>query len=608
MKTVPFDDALSLVLASAASVSPMPAVRVPLVFARGLRLAEDVVSPRAHPPRDDSAMDGYAVRTSDLVGAARGREISLPLASGVCAPGLRSIPFLPAGHTMRILTGGPVPDGADAVVRQEATHVSATHVVFWSETRAAENIRRAGEDLASGALVLAGASGGAPLVLGPPEITALAALGIAHPLVVPRPRACLLTTGDELRSPGEALAPGEIYDSNGAGLFAALEDSGAIVASFARARDDAGAQHAALAAGIADADVVVTAGGISVGDRDHVADVLSALGTEWKLRGVRMKPGHPFSFGVRARGGAAAQLVFGLPGNPAAAQMSFELFVRPALRLLAGLAVAPPERAARPARLAAPITKRGGSTYFARGRAEARGGDVTFTPSDRQGAGMITSMIGYDAVARLAPDATEIVAGSRVEIVPRAGAVVRERPGPAVVAFVGRSGAGKTTLLEAVVLRLAERGLRVAVLKHAHHGFALDPEDKDTARLARAGARSTAVLSPDGAAIVTDADDSAFLRAVLHGEGDVFEAALDARLALLFPAADLVLLEGFHAAPCRKIVVVDDRGPEPRDLAATHVIASVGGVLPGVPRRLSRDDLPRLVDFVQELTRVADGG
>ena len=589
MKPTSVDEALSRVLAHARPLTPAPR---PLDEVFGRVLAEDAVASRPHPPRDDSAMDGYAVRCADLAGAAHGAEVRLPLADEVAAPGCPTTPNLPPGQAMRILTGGPRPHGADAIVRQEATRTEDGQVVFWTAPEPGAHLRHAGEDLALGATVLRAGS-----ELGVGEITALAALGVGTPVVFPRPTVALLTTGDELREPGQPLSPGEIYNSNGPGLSAAIIEAGGSVQRLGNAADTPQAQRSALLAGL-QADVLITAGGISVGERDHVASVLESLGTVWHVRGVRMKPGHPASFGVRLRERGAPQLVFGLPGNPAAALVAFEVFVRPALRRLAGHAelLRPRERA----QLTAPLEKRGGTTYFVRGTAVREGGRLAFRPFDRQGAGMVTSMIGHDAIACLPPEATLLPAGAEVEVslhrvplqrLPLGPLTDGHERGPAVLACVGPSGAGKTTLLEKLLPRLRAEGLRVPVLKRSHHALPAD-DGKDTTRLRATGADGVALLSPQSLVSHHETPQADGLRAAL---GD--RAALAQALASLFPDANLVLLEGFHEAACAKLLILDDRGPEPRDEALTDVLATVGGPLQTAPR-FERDDVEGIAALV----------
>jgi molybdopterin molybdotransferase len=583
MKPVAYENARDSILEAARlACEPARVEAVALRDAQGRVLAEDAIASRPNPPRDDSAMDGYAVRAEELCGASHAAPVRLAVSRAVAAAGAREVATLPPREAMRIFTGAPIPHGADAVVRQEAARREGEHVVFWSEARAGENVRRAGEDIAAGATLVA-----AGCTIGIGETAALAALGIARPVVRARPRVALVTLGDELRDVGALLAPGEIYDCNAAALEAALLEAGSELHYRARTPDDPAAIGAALEGALA-ADVIVTAGGISVGDRDHAADGLAALGVEWRFRGVRMRPGHPAAFGVRARTGAPPQLVFGLPGNPAAALVAFEVLARPALRHVGGhRAITRPMEMAR---LRAPVTKRGGSTYFVRAIVERGPQGLWARPLDRQGAGMISSMVGYDAIAELDAARTSFEAGDDVPlhlVSANAGASSVVRSAPPLLAFVGRSGSGKTTLLEGVIASLVASGLRVAAIKHDAHGFSLDVPGKDTHRLRAAGAFSVAIVGPDA------------VGAVLAREDVAPAAPLDRLNARFFSQADLVVAEGFHDARCPKILVADERGLEPRDLDIANEAIAIVGAPHGELPRFERNDAHAVAAFIR---------
>jgi len=310
------DDALARVLALA---RPLDAERVPVAAAAGRVLAEDVAARVDLPPFASSAMDGFAVRADDLPGR-------LPIVFRIAA-GLPADRPLAPGEAMEISTGGAVPEGADAVVPVENVVETDNTVEIPDPVTSGAHVRPAGGDGRAGdALLEAGT------VLGAAQVGALAAAGVAEVLCARRPTVVVLSTGTELRAPGEELGPGQIYESNGPMLTAAFEAAGAIVERIGAIPDDEESHRAALERGLA-ADVLVSSGGVSVGPHDLVRRILAELGVEEDFWGVAVRPGKPLAFGSRG-----ATLVFGVPGNPVSALVAVELFVRPALLALQGAA------------------------------------------------------------------------------------------------------------------------------------------------------------------------------------------------------------------------------------------------------------------------------
>lgn len=296
-----------------AAVTPLGGGQVPLPEAGGRFLAAPAVARLAAPPETCSAMDGYAVRAAEVAGPVR-----LPVHRVIYAgdaPGR-----LPPGQAARIFTGAGLPDGADAVVREESVEAGAGEVAFRQPARLGENVRRAGEDVTEGAVALpAGAR------LGPRQLALLAAVGLTSVEVVRRPRVALISTGDE-------IVGGRTPDSNGVAVAGLCRALGAEVER-SSVEDRLEAVEAALADAATRADAVLTIGGVSVGERDHVRAAARALGADIRIHGVPMKPGKPFLFALRG-----ALPVFGLPGSPSACLVAFEVFVRPALLALAGAA------------------------------------------------------------------------------------------------------------------------------------------------------------------------------------------------------------------------------------------------------------------------------
>jgi molybdopterin molybdotransferase len=298
-------------------VQALPAETIPLAAAAGRVLAGDASSAVDLPPFASSAMDGFAVRADDTPG-------SLPVVERIAAgrPATRS---LEAGEAMAIATGGVVPAGADAVVPIEYVVQDDNSVEIAERVERGAHVRPRGGDLAQGETVVR-----AGTVLRPAELGALAAAGIGEVVCAQRPRAVVVSTGTELRQPGEVLEPGQIFEANGVMLAAALASAGAVVEPPASVADDERAHRDALERGL-EADVLVTSGGVSVGPHDLVRQIEAELGVEEVFWRVAVKPGKPISFGVRS-----GTLVFGLPGNPVSSFVCFELFVRPAVLALQG--------------------------------------------------------------------------------------------------------------------------------------------------------------------------------------------------------------------------------------------------------------------------------
>ena len=308
-------DAQRLILEHA---RPLPAETVRLVDAAGRVLAEPARAKIDLPPFPSSAMDGYAVRAADTPGRLR---VESRIAAG--KPATRVVE---AGAAMGIATGGVVPDGADAVVPIEYVAENDNEIEIGGRIEPGENVRPRGGDIRADEVV---AEHGA--VLTPARLGALAAAGVPEVLCARRPSAAVLPTGTELRRPGEALAPGEIYEANGLILSAQLKAAGAIVDLLPAVGDDEVAHRSALEQAL-EADLVVTSGGVSVGPHDLVRRVEADLGVREVFWRVSVKPGKPIAFGVRER-----TLVFGLPGNPVSALVGFVLFVEPATRALQGV-------------------------------------------------------------------------------------------------------------------------------------------------------------------------------------------------------------------------------------------------------------------------------
>ncbi len=372
MALLSIDDALAAVLGR---VHPRPPESVASAQAAGRVLAADARAAVDLPRFRSSAMDGYALRAADAPGR-------LPVVERVAAGAPASRPLEP-GEAMGIATGAPVPEGADAVVPLELVATGND----WIETPAVaegDNVRPIGGDVEAGAVVLA-----AGTRLGPAQLGALAAAGIATASCAPRPRVAVLSTGTELRRPGEELGPGQIYEANATMLAALFAAAGAEVEVLEPVADDEAAHRAALERGLA-ADVLVTSGGVSVGPHDLVRRIEAELGVEEVFWGVSVKPGKPLAFGVRGE-----TLVFGLPGNPVSSLVSAILFVRPALDALQGAEPGPHYAAGT---LAAGVRPSPGRDQLVRARSRREGGETLLEPLSGQDSHMIARAATADAL------------------------------------------------------------------------------------------------------------------------------------------------------------------------------------------------------------------
>ena len=391
--------ALRRVLDGLADIAPLSAERVPLGEAVSRALADDLVADRPLPAFDAATMDGYALRAADAARAGARLPVAFEVFAGHPGPGP-----LPAGGCCRIFTGAPLPAGADAVEQQEQVRRSGRSATFGRAAERGRFVRRAGTDVGEGAVAIA-----AGTELDPGSIGLAAALGRSELAVRRRPRVAILPTGDELVPLWRTPAPGQIVESNGHAIAAAVREAGGIPLLLPVAGDRPDALAAALAAARG-ADVLVTTGGVSVGARDLVRDALRRAGSRIHFWRVAMRPGKPFTFG---RWGAAA--VFGLPGNPASALVSFELFVRPALRRLAGLPGS--GRVEVPVRLAAAQEKPPELEVFLRARLVRVRGELWAEPLKTQRSGGLRSAVGYDALAVLPAGPARLARGARLRAI-----------------------------------------------------------------------------------------------------------------------------------------------------------------------------------------------
>jgi molybdopterin molybdotransferase len=383
------------------AVTPRAPRDLPLAKAEECVLAADVITPMNLPLWDNSAVDGYALRCADVAGANENNPIHLRVAGEIPA-GKAPGPALEPQTCVRIFTGAPIPAGADAVVMQEDTKSHHEgYIAVLESVESGESIRRAGEDVTKGEVVLRTGT-----LLGPGQLGMAAAVGLARLTVRPRPRVGVLVTGKEIVEPGTPLHEGQIYDSNSYALGALVRRTGCEAVDLGIADDAREDLHEKIDYGLSECDAVITVGGVSVGEYDLVKDVLAELGCEQKLWKVAMRPGKPLAFGVRGD-----RFVFGLPGNPVSAAVTFLILVRPALLKLRGLTQW--ELPQVEAEAAEDFVNRGDRLHFMRGRLENRGGRWMVTPLPRQASHIISSLVNANCLVAV-PEGETLGSGNVV--------------------------------------------------------------------------------------------------------------------------------------------------------------------------------------------------
>jgi molybdopterin molybdotransferase len=390
-----------------AATETLDAEMVPLQSALGQVLARPIASSRTIPPADCSAMDGYAVRAADLASPPAELPVAYAVAAGSAAPRA-----LQAGEVARIFTGAPVPPGADAVVKQEDTEPLGERVRFLVRPAPREHVRDAGEDIGVGDEVL-----DAGTRIGPPEVGVLASLGRSMVSVHRRPKVAILSGGDELVEIDGDVTGGRIVSSNSYTLSAACRVLGAEPLYLGISEDRPEAVEGQFRAALR-ADCIVSSAGVSVGDHDHVRPMLEKLGCRLEFWGVKMKPGYPLVFGrfggEGAPGGAPGPLVFGLPGNPVSASVTFEQFVRPALAKMMGQ-----RRLFRPtlrARLGETLEKKAGRLHFVRVGLEQRGHEWIATSTGNQSSGVMRSLALASGLLIFPLEAERLEVGDEVTV------------------------------------------------------------------------------------------------------------------------------------------------------------------------------------------------
>ena len=397
---IAYESALKKILSKA---KPLPAESVPLTKSLGRILAEDLKAKEPIPPFQKATMDGYAVRSQDLVFPVGADAVELLVIEDLPAGKISKTELKP-GKAIRIMTGAVLPKGADAVVMVEDTEKHGKKVLIRRRVRPGENIGQAGEDVKKGELILEKGQR-----IGPAEMGMLASLGSSRIKAISRPKVAIVSTGDEIVEPGARIRPGQIRNSNGYSLFALALVSGAEAIYLGIAPD----QKSALRAKIREAkkmNILVLTGGVSVGDYDLVKDQLQGFGVRpifWK---ARIKPGKPIFFGTRRK-----QLVFGLPGNPASALVTFHLFVRPAIDKMLGKKELGPRKGK--AILLEDLSLKTGRKHFLRGILDQNGVVLQVHPFPNQKSGVLKSMVKSKVLIVIPPEIGAVEKGEEVEII-----------------------------------------------------------------------------------------------------------------------------------------------------------------------------------------------
>jgi molybdopterin molybdotransferase len=386
------DDALTRILARFTRLEPEV---IRLAAARGRVLAQTAISSMNVPPFANSSMDGFAVVSRDTEGASPTRPVRLRVGQHIAA-GSAGTETVQSGTCARIMTGAPLPPGADAVVPFEVVTDDGHEIAIDTPIGRSACVRPAGQDVRDGQEVLQ-----AGTELGAPQIALLASIGVGEPLVIRRPRVAVISTGDELVQPGTPLQPGQIYNSNTPMLLAAIEEAGGEAWVFDSVRDDEGALRDALHYAAA-ADLILTSGGASVGDYDHVKDVVGD-GGEVSFWRVAVRPGKPVLFGS-----VEGTPIIGLPGNPTSAMVTFELFVRPAIKTMLGAST---ERAHMRAVLDEDVDNRGGRRTFLRVRLEYRDGLYYAVTAGGQDSAMIGTLAHADGLLVVSEERDSVARG-----------------------------------------------------------------------------------------------------------------------------------------------------------------------------------------------------
>ncbi len=579
------EEALEKVLSYVEVLEPE---RKPVLDCLGQVLAEDVYSTIDIPPLDNSAMDGYALRAEDTRRASKSSPRYLVVVGEIAAGSMPTKEVRP-GTAIRIMTGAPLPEGADAVVRFEDTDEvnrkssggDLSHIGILCQAEKGLNVRCRGEDIPRGDLILKKGK-----VLRPQEIGVLASLGCSTALVIRRPIVAILATGDELIDVDQPLAPGKIYDSNTYTIAAEVSRYGGIPKILGIGRDSIESLNEKIVEGL-EADMLITSGGVSKGDYDIVKDVLAEHG-EVGFWTVCMKPGKPLAFGIikKVEGRRKKKVPhLGLPGNPVSTMITFEQFARPAMLKMMGkkMLAKPTIRAI----IEDDIANTDGRRLFARVMVTKRGGQYHASLTGPQGSGILTSMAKANGLAIIPESSKGVKARDMVEVqMLDWGEEQGEVKTLPIVSIVGKSQSGKTVLMEQLIAEFKKRGYKVAALKHSRCGMEIDRPGKDSWRFAQAGSDAVCISSHDKLALIKK----------LNHDLDIEEI-----MPIVGPEFDLILAEGFRKSKIPKIEVHrkelgDDLLCSPEELSAIVTDVSLDTDIAQLPW----GDTVAVADFIEK--------
>lgn len=556
------DDALGIIVRH---IVGLPTEEVALSAAAGRVLAGDLAAPVDLWPFPRSAMDGFAVRASDVAQASATHPVRLRITGELFAGGVPLHPVA-AGTTMRIATGAPVPEGADAVLPVEHVEVKGDSLVVSAPVPTGKHIFPSAEDAKKGEVVLTTGT-----VLRSGDLALLASLGMTQLPVVRRATVAILAVGDELIEPNQAPRPGQVREGNTYALAAAVQEAGGIPLRLGIAHDDVDDVVGHICQAVS-ADALIVCAGMSVGERDVVKEALRRAGVRLLFWRVPMKPGAPAAFGT-----LGSTPVFGLPGTPGAAMVAFEELVRPALRKMMGYRQI--NRPVLGARLTEPLQVRAGRRRYLWAVASVRDGHIAVRPLRRQGTATLRSISEANALILVDPETAALPRGHPVRIQFLTDIDNTEARSVPIVSVIGAKGAGKTTLIERLVPEVRRRGYRVGAVKHDVHGFEIDREGTDTWRFTAAGAEIVAIAGPGKMALVRQIEGEMPLAEIT---GHLWEV-------------DLILVEGYSQEPIPKIEVrrqgfVSDKLPPAGPILATTA----------EPER----DVPALADRIEQHLRL----